>query len=157
MTVEEGLHTAAYHAAVLRIIAACGRAAPFFPARTIAQTSAVTPLDFRSVTQAALDVAIERLTALHPEKQLFIFGEKGEPFWARFEPSHAELEVLKRALSVLEEAEHRPPAPLTVRGASGQFTAMVLDAERSWFAVVLMSPVRRLPSERRAPQGQLRA
>lgn len=110
----------------------------------------MTPLDFRSVTQAALDVAIERLTVLHPARQLFIFGEKGEPFWARFEPSHAELEVLKRALSVLEEAEQKP-APLTVRGASGQFTAMVLDPERSLFAVVLLSPARRLPGEKRAP------
>lgn len=116
----------------------------------------MTPLDFRSVTQAALDVAIERLTTLHPARQLFVFGEKGEPFWARFEPSDAELEVLKRALSVLEETEQKP-APLTVRGASGQFTAMVLDAERSLFAVVLMMPARRLPSEKRAPQAQLRA
>ena len=107
----------------------------------------------KQVAQAALDVAIERLTTFHPGRQLFIFGEKGEPFWAHFEPSHSELEVLTRALSVLEEAEHRP-APLTVRGASGQFTAMVLDAERSLFAVVLLTPAKRMPGEARVARGQ---
>lgn len=105
------------------------------------------------VAQAALDVAIERLTTLHPGRQFFIFGEKGEPFFAHFEPHQAELEVLRRALCVLEELETRP-APLTVRGASGQFTAMVLDAERSLFAVVLMVPLKRLPGETRTGRGQ---
>lgn len=105
------------------------------------------------MAQAALDVAIEGLTVLHPGSQLFIFGEKGEPFWAQFEPSHAELEVLTRALSVLEDADGRP-APLTVRGASGQFTAMVLDAERSLFAVVLLVPPKRMPGETRVGRVQ---
>lgn len=105
------------------------------------------------VAQAALDVAIERLTTLHPGRQFFIFGEKGEPFFAHFEPHQAELEVLRRALSVLEETEAKP-APLTVRGASGQFTAMVLDAERTLFAVVLLVPLKRLPGEARAARGQ---
>jgi hypothetical protein len=112
----------------------------------------MTPVE-KQVAQAALDVAIERLTTFHPGRQLFIFGEKGEPFWAHFEPSHSELEVLTRALSVLEEAEVRP-APLTVRGASGQFTAMVLDAERSLFAVVLLTPAKRMPGEARVARAQ---
>ena len=100
------------------------------------------------VVQAALDVAIERLTRLHPGRQFFIFGAKGDPFFAHFEPSAAELELLNRALSVLEKSETRP-APFTVRGASGQFTAMVLDAERSLFAVVLLIPAKRMPGEAR--------
>lgn len=108
----------------------------------------------RQVAQAALDVAIERLTTLHPGRQLFIFGEKGEPFWAHFEPSQIELELLTRALSVLEGVATRP-APLTVRGASGQFTAMVLDAERSLFAVVLPVPSKRMPGEARTARAQV--
>ena len=105
------------------------------------------------VVQAALDVAIERLTRQHPGRQFFIFGAKGDPFFAHFEPSTSELELLNRALSVLEKAETRP-APLLVRGASGQFTAMVLDAERSMFAVVLWTPATRKPAEARVDRGQ---
>lgn len=105
------------------------------------------------VAQAALDVAIDQLTALYPGRQLFIFGDKGEPFWAHFEPNPTELEVLTRALSVLEAAEARP-APLIIRGASGQFTAMVLDAERSLFAVVLLVPAKRMPGEARVGRVQ---
>jgi hypothetical protein len=111
----------------------------------------MSPLE-KQVAQAALDVAIERLTSLHPGRQLFVFGEKGEPFWSHFEPTPTELELLTRALSVLEEAEVRP-APLTVRGASGQFTAMVLDKERSLFAVVLLVPAKRLPGEARVARA----
>lgn len=54
---------------------------------------------------------------------------------------------------MLEDAEVRP-APLTVRGASGQFTAMVLDAERSLFAVVLLLPTKRMPGEARVRRTQ---
>ena len=108
----------------------------------------------QQVAQAALDVAIERLTVFNPGRQFFIFGAKGVPFWSHFEPKPSELEVLSRALSVLEAAESRP-APLTVRGASGQFTAMVLDAERSLFAVVLLMPSRRLPDETRVAKSQV--
>lgn len=114
----------------------------------------MSPLEHQLVAQAALDVAIERLTTLHPGRQLFVFGQKGEPFWAHFTPNPTELELLTRALSVLEEAETRP-APLTVRGASGQFTAMVLDAERSLFAVVLLVPAKRLPGETRVARAQV--
>jgi hypothetical protein len=117
-------------------------------------TGGVTPLEQKLVVQAALDVAIERLTKLYPARQFFVFGEKGEPFWAQFEPTTIELEVLTRALSVLEERENEP-APLTVRGVSGQFTAMVLDAERSLFAVVLIRASTRIPGERRAGRSSL--
>lgn len=113
-------------------------------------------LEAMLVRQAMLDVAIERLMHLHPGRQVFVFGEKGDPFWAHFEPTPAELELLTRALSVLEEAENRP-APLTVRGASGQFTAMVLDAERSLFAVVLLAPSKRLPGEARVKRVEVPA
>ncbi len=117
----------------------------------------MNPLE-KLVSQAALDVAIERLTTFHPHAQLFVFGPKGDPFWSQFTPSAEELELLTRALSVLEANESRP-APLTVRGASGQFSAMVLDAERTLFAVVVLVPMKRLPDEtrvsRRAPPGML--
>ncbi|MDP2269279.1 MAG: hypothetical protein Q8K32_01035 [Archangium sp.] len=105
------------------------------------------------VVQAALDVAVERLTRLYPRRQFFIFGAKGDPFFAHFEPSLAELELLNRALFVLEKSETRP-APFVVRGASGQFTAMVLDAERSLFAVVLWIPANRKPGETRVDRVQ---
>jgi hypothetical protein len=107
----------------------------------------------QQVAQAALDVAIERLTTFHPGRQLFIFGAEGVPFWSHFEPSPAELELLTRALSVLEQAESKP-APLTVRGASGQFTAMVLDAERTLFAVIILAPAKRLPDESRVSRSR---
>lgn len=100
------------------------------------------------VSQAALDVAVERLLGMHPGAQFFVFGEAGEPFWVHFAPTDEEIEQLTRALSVLEQAEHRP-APLTAKGASGQFTAMVLDAERTLFAVVLTKPGKKLSGEAR--------
>ena len=103
----------------------------------------------RQVSQAALDVAIERMSTQHPAQQSFVFGPKGEPFWAHFAPRPDELELLTRALSVLEDCESRP-APLTIRGASGQFTAMVLDQERSLYLVLLSKPTARAPAEARA-------
>lgn len=106
------------------------------------------------IAQAAVDVAAERLTRLHPTSQVFVFGAEGEPFWARWAPFPAELETLRRALVLLEEQAGRE-APLTVRGAAGDFSALVLDAERTLFAVVLMASSPRLPAEtrptRRAP------
>lgn len=98
------------------------------------------------VSLAAFDVAIERMTTLHPTHQAFVFGPKGERFGAQFPPNAEELELLERALIVLEEREAER-APMTVRGASGQFTAMVLDAERTVFAVLLTAPAKRLSSE----------
>lgn len=49
--------------------------------------------------------------------------------------------MLRRALSVLEAAESRP--------------AMILDAERSLFAVVLLKPARRLPDEARIAKSRV--
>lgn len=41
----------------------------------------------RSVEEASLDVAIERLTTFHPGNQIFIFGANGTPFWRGFSPT----------------------------------------------------------------------
>jgi hypothetical protein len=103
----------------------------------------------KQVSQAALDVAIERMTTLYPSQQSCVFGGKGDPFWAHFQPTREEVEVLTRALSVLEGVASTP-APLTVRGASGQFTAMVLDEERTLFLVLLAKSSPRPSAEARA-------
>jgi hypothetical protein len=103
----------------------------------------------QQVSQAAFDVAVERMTTLHAAHQAFVFGPDGAPFWAQFAPTPAELELLEAALTALE-AREAEPAPLTARDASGQFTAMVLDAERSLFAVLLTKAPARLPGEARA-------
>lgn len=97
------------------------------------------------ISIAAVDVAVERLLGLHPHAQFFVFGPEGEPFWARFATTEEELALLRLALVLIEQTTR--PAPFTVRGASGRFSAMVLDAERTLFAVVLLSPARRLPGE----------
>jgi hypothetical protein len=106
------------------------------------------------VALAALDVAVERMGVLHPGAQLFVFGPEGDPFWAHYQPTHEELEVLGRAISVLQATEGRK-APLTIRGASGQFVGYVLDAERTLFAVALNKQQRRLPGEARV--GRMKA
>jgi hypothetical protein len=108
------------------------------------------------VMQAALDVAVDRLLAEFPASQFFVFGQAGEPFWVHFAPTHEELGLLTRALSVLEQVEHQP-APLSVRGASGQFSAMVLDAERSLFAVVLSAPMKKGSGEARVGPARQKA
>ena len=80
----------------------------------------------RSVDEAALDVAIERLTHFHPGHQIFIFGPEGAPFWSRFRPDAA----------ALEARSGRGEAPLTFQRASGAFIAFILDAEERLFALV---------------------
>lgn len=107
----------------------------------------MTP-DERSVAQAALDVAIERLCTFHPASQIFIFGPEAEPFWSHFEPLQSELELLKLALTAIEQRE-TSPAPLVFQGPSGHFTAMVLDAERTLFAVIMIRKMPRSPAETR--------
>lgn len=97
-----------------------------------------------------MDVAIERLTHLHPGNQVFIFGPEGQPFWARFKPDAFELELLRLATSVLEERSGTGAAPLTVQGGSGAFSAFILDAEETLFAVVLLKSRARGPAEDRA-------
>jgi len=92
----------------------------------------------RTVEEAALDVAIERLTTFHPGNQIFIFGAEGKPFWARFKPDAYELDVLKLATSALEDRSAKGKAPLTFQSATGTYTAFILDAEETLFAVVLM-------------------
>jgi hypothetical protein len=109
----------------------------------------VTDAFDKQVSEAAFDVAIERMKTLYPSQQSFVFGEKGDPFWAHFQPTQEEVELLTRALSVLEGVA-LTPAPLTVRGASGQFTAMVLDAERTLFLVLLAKSSPRPLAEARA-------
>lgn len=103
---------------------------------------------FRSVADAALDVAIERLSRQHPDAQLFIFGPEGRPFWARIRVTDEELEWLRRAIAELEahETSHARPFVLTPVGLP--LTAMALDAEGELYAVVLSSN-RPLPAEHR--------
>lgn len=98
--------------------------------------------------QAALDVAIERLCTFHPANQIFIFGPQAEPFWSHFDPMPGELELLRLALTAIEQREHEP-APSVIGGPSGHFTAMVLDAERTLFAVIMLRKGPRSPAETR--------
>lgn len=104
----------------------------------------------RSVDEAALDVAIERLTHFHPGHQIFIFGPEGAPFWSRFRPDAAELELLTLATSALEARAGKAEAPLSIQSATGAFTAFILDGEETLFAVVLLKSRARGPAEDRA-------
>lgn len=102
--------------------------------------------------QAALDVAIERLTRFHPGAQIFLFDAQGRTVWTAFDPTPDELELLRLGLNLLEQHQ-QDPAPLVLRGASGHFTALVLDAERTLGAVVLLRPRRRPPAEARVKRS----
>lgn len=105
-------------------------------------------MDFRSVLDAALDVAIERLCRQHPDDQIFIFGPEGTPFWARAGVSDGELEWLRRAITALEAHEERHSRPFVLALPGLPVTAMALDAEGELYAVVL-STGRELPGEQR--------
>lgn len=102
-----------------------------FAGRTDAGRAMASEID-----EAALDVCIERLSRQHPRAQLFIFKAAGEPFWARFAPTPAELALLESALGSIERALESQPAPLTGQDAGGRFSFLVVDAEATWFAVV---------------------
>lgn len=106
-------------------------------------------MNFRSVLDAALDVAIERLCRQHPDDQIFIFGPEGNPFWARVQVSDGELEWLRRAIAALEAHEAAHPRPLVLTPPGLPVTVMALDSEGELYAVVL-STRRQLPAEQRA-------
>ncbi|MBL8921529.1 MAG: hypothetical protein JNJ54_21895 [Myxococcaceae bacterium] len=106
-------------------------------------------MDFRSVLDAALDVAIERLCRQHPGDQIFIFGPEGSPFWARAQVRDGELDWLRKAISALQAHESRHARPFVLSPAGLPLTVMALDAEGELYAVVL-STRRQLPAEQRA-------
>ena len=86
------------------------------------------------IDQAAFDATVEALPRLYPGRQVFVFGPLGEPMWSCRDISDAELRVFRQALPVLDEAIE---APWSGRHPSGQFTALILDADRTLFAVVI--------------------
>ncbi len=115
----------------------------------------MTPVE-RLVADAMLDVAVERLTTFHPGCQIFIFGPDGDPFWAHYQPDERELVVLELATKHLEQKENAV-APLSFTGSTGLYTAYVLDAEHTLFAVVLARKGPRPPAEAkvsRAPRTE---
>ncbi len=110
--------------------------------------------DFRSIIDAALDVAIERLSRRYVDQQVFIFGPEGTPFWAKDPVVAGELEWLKRGVAVIERFEERQARPFVVSPLGAPFTAMALDAEGELYAVVLTS-TRGRSAERRAPSDRV--
>jgi hypothetical protein len=106
-------------------------------------------MDFRSVLEAALDVAIERLSRANANRQVFIFGPDGQPFWAKEPVSASELEWLRRAIALLEKHEERHARPFVMTPTGLPLTVMALDAEGQLYAVVLSSS-RNASAERRA-------
>lgn len=105
-------------------------------------------MDFRSVQDAAVDVAVVQLSAQFPDCQVFLFGPKGERFWAKESVARAELEWLERAITSLEQHEANHPRPFVVAPLGQPFTAMALDAEGTLYAVVL--------TQRRSPSAEAR-
>jgi hypothetical protein len=94
-------------------------------------------MNFRTVLEAALDAAIERLCRAHPDRQVFIFGPEGSPFWAKDPVLPGELEWHARAVSVIEQHQTRHERPFVVAPLGLPVTAMALDAEGELYAVVL--------------------
>ncbi|MGV3621743.1 MAG: hypothetical protein ACO1OB_13040 [Archangium sp.] len=105
----------------------------------------MTPTE-RLIAEAAIDVAVERMTTLHPGHQIFVFGPEGDPMWSHYEPDETELDVFRLALTHLEQQKGRP-APLSITGATGLYTAFVLDDAHTLFSVVLSRPRPRRPAE----------
>lgn len=79
---------------------------------------------------------------------MFVFGPLGDPMWTPWPPTAHELELFRLGLVLLEQHEGRP-APLSVKGMSGLYTAIVLDAERTLMAVVIHKPRPKKPAEDR--------
>jgi len=94
-------------------------------------------MDFRSILEAALDVAIERLSRSNVSRQVFIFGPDGQPFWAKERVLAGELEWLRRAITILEKHEASHPRPFVMMPPGLPLTVMALDAEGQLYAVVL--------------------
>ena len=94
---------------------------------------------------AALDLATERMERLHPDRQIFIFGPEGDPFWARVRPNDGELTKLRVALDFLEKIESGRQRPFTASDEFGRFTVFALDVAGELYAVVLPTP-RSIPS-----------
>lgn len=111
----------------------------------------MTPME-RLVFEAAFDVAVERLTTLYAGHQIFIFGPEGDPMWSHYQPDEHELKVLKLATRHLEQHEGKP-APLTIGGSTGLYTAFVLDGQHTLYAVVLTRKSRRSPAEARVSRA----
>lgn len=100
------------------------------------------------LAQAALDVAVERICTLHPGNQSFIFGRDRIVLWSAFDPTAEDNSLLSLG-RVAIQLNADTPAPCVIKGASGHFIAMVLDAERTLFAVVIKKPQRRNPIDMR--------
>ena len=75
-------------------------------------------------------------------------GRDGVALWTAFEPTAEDLALLSLGRVAIQLATDRP-APCVIKGASGHFIAMVLDAERTLFAVVITKPHRRNPIDTR--------
>lgn len=97
--------------------------------------------------QAALDVASEWAQRLYPGHQVFVFGPKGTPFWAKRPVADGELVVLRRAVEFLERQNETRAKPYAASAESGLFSAMALDAEGELFAVVVHRGAKGLPAE----------
>lgn len=113
-------------------------------------------MDFRTVLEAALDVAIERLSRAHASRQVFIFGPDGQPFWAKEQVRQGELEWLRRAVTLLEQHEASHARPFVMTPAGLPLTVMALDAEGQLYAVVL-STSRTASAEQKAGRTTLPA
>lgn len=111
-------------------------------------------MDFRSVLEAALDVAIERLSRSNVNRQVFIFGPDGQPFWAKERVLSGELEWLRRAISLLEKHEASHPRPFVMTPPGLPVTVIALDAEGQLYAVVL-STTRNASAEQRVSRSTL--
>jgi hypothetical protein len=101
------------------------------------------------VLQAAVDVASDWARRLYPGHQVFVFGPKGTPFWAKRPVVDGELVVLRRAVEFLERQNETRAKPYAANGESGLFSAMALDAEGELFAVVVHGGPKDLPAETR--------
>jgi hypothetical protein len=111
-------------------------------------------MDFRSILDAALDVAIERLSRSNVNRQVFIFGPDGQPFWAKERVLAGELEWLRRAITILEKHEASHPRPFVMTPPGLPLTVMALDAEGQLYAVVL-STSRNASEEQKASRNAL--
>ncbi len=99
------------------------------------------------VLQAALGVAIERLCRFHPDKQVFVFGPSGEPFWAKEEVAQAELDELRDALAFIERVEKARSRPF-----------VAVDAPRAPYRPAHSPlPLQRSPGGHRWPSAQTQA
>jgi hypothetical protein len=78
-----------------------------------------------------------RILGRHGGTQIFLFGAKGEPFWAARVPvKQEELFLLSDALDLLEATEAHRPKPFLARDSLKGFTVAALDEQQDLYIVL---------------------